>query len=152
MLDLYEELATIIDTLESRQLDYALCGGIAMSVHGFTRATEDIDLLIAPEDVAAIEDSVAEIGYVMKAHPMTFHDGAMQTRRVTKIDPSDGDVMSLDLLLVTPASTHVWAARQELSWRGRPIRVVSREGLVFLKRFRSSKQDLADIERLEGGE
>jgi hypothetical protein len=150
VLDLYEELSVIVDTLESRGLPYALCGGIAMSVHGFTRATEDIDLFIPPEHVGAVEDAVASLGYLIKAQPMRFNDGAMQIRRVSKIDGTDGDVMTLDLLLVTPATEEAWTTRQNLLWRERRITVVSRDGLIALKRFRSSKQDLLDIEHLEG--
>lgn len=149
MLDLYEELAAVVDTLESHGLSYALCGGIAMSVHGLTRATEDIDLLIPPEQAEAVEEAVGSLGYLIKAQPMRFNDGAVQIRRISKIDRSDGDVMTLDLLLVTPATETAWATRQNLLWRERRITVVSRDGLIALKRFRSSKQDLLDIEHLE---
>lgn len=150
MLDLYEELGAIIDALEARGLEYALCGGIAMAVHGFVRATEDIDLFVPPAEVPRIENAVAELGYVIKAHPMAFAGGDMQIRRISKIDPSDGDLMTLDLLLVTPASEQAWANRTRLPWRGGAITVVDREGLILLKRFRSSRQDLLDIENLTG--
>jgi hypothetical protein len=150
MLDLYDEFASIVDALDSSGIEYALCGGIAMSVHGFTRATEDIDLFVRPEDVDRIQATVADLGYLIKAHPMTFSDGAVKIRRVSKIDRSDGDTMTLDLLLVTPATAEVWASRELRLWRERPLAVVSREGLIALKRFRSSRQDLADIENLEG--
>jgi hypothetical protein len=149
VLDLYDELTSIIDLLESRGISYALCGGIAVAFHGFTRATEDIDLLMPPKEAERAETAVAELGYTIRAHPMSFASGMMQIHRVSKIDPSDGDLMMLDLLLVTPASKEVWETRQRMAWRNRPITVVSREGLITLKKFRSSKLDLADIEFLE---
>jgi len=34
--DLYDELGSVIDSLEKRGLPYAVCGGLAMAVHGFT--------------------------------------------------------------------------------------------------------------------
>jgi hypothetical protein len=40
-------------------------------------------------------------------------------------------------------------AREQLGWRGRAISVVSRDGLIALKKYRASPQDLADIARLE---
>ena len=152
MLDLYEELGAIVAALDERRIEYALCGGLAMAVHGFVRATVDIDLFVPADQAEAVEDAVTGLGYVIKARPMQFHDGAVQIRRVSKIDRTDGDTMILDLLLVTPATEDVWASRQHLTWQGRPIAVVGREGLVKLKRFRGSSQDLADIERLESGE
>ena len=152
MFDLYDELTAIVDTLESRGIEYALCGGLAMAVHGFMRATEDIDLFLPPEEAERAEEAVAELGYTVRARPMNFSSGAMQIRRVSKIDSSDGDVMTLDLLLVTPESSEAWDTRQRLTWRDRPITMVSRAGLVTLKKFRSSKIDLADIEFLENAE
>ena len=152
MLDLYEELGAIVAALNERRLEYALCGGLAMAVHGFVRATVDIDLFVPDDQVGAIEDAVGNLGYLIKARPMTFSDGAVAIRRVSKVDRADGDTMILDLLLVTAATAPIWAGREQLTWNGQPITVVSREGLIALKRYRSSSQDLADIERLETGE
>jgi len=42
----------------------------------------------------------------------------------------------------------VWEGREEVQWEGLPVRVVSRDGLIALKRLRGSRQDVADIERL----
>jgi predicted nucleotidyltransferase len=152
VFDLFDELGAIIDTLESRGIEYALCGGLAVSVHGFARATDDIDLFVPAQSVQPIKDAVAALGYTFVAHPMRFSDGAMLIERVSKIDRVDGDVMTLDLLVMTPRSEHVWTSRTQLEWRGRPISVVSREGLIALKRFRMSKLDIADIEKLEASE
>jgi hypothetical protein len=149
MLNLLDELAGIVDSLNAARIPYALCGGIAMSVHGFTRATDDMDLFVRPEQVSDVESTVARLGYVIKAMQMNFSGGAMQIRRVSKVDTSDGDTLTLDLLLVTPASESAWASREIHTWRGRDLPVVSREGLILLKRFRSSDQDLVDIARLE---
>jgi hypothetical protein len=46
MLDLYAELSALILRFERDAVPYALCGGMAMAVHGFVRATEDIDILL----------------------------------------------------------------------------------------------------------
>ena len=150
MLNLLRELASIVDTIAAENIAYAICGGLAMSVHGFTRATVDIDLFVRPEDVDRIETVVEPLGYVVKAKPMNFSGGAMRIRRVSKIDPSDGDLLTLDLLLVTEATASAWETREVREWNGRKISVVSREGLILLKQFRSSDQDLVDIARLEG--
>ena len=44
MLDLLEELKNVLARLEQDGVPYALCGGLAMAVHGYPRATVDIDL------------------------------------------------------------------------------------------------------------
>ena len=152
MFHLPEELDAIRSALARDGIEYAVCGGIAMAIHGFTRATEDIDLFIRPEDFLRLKSAVALLGFTLEARPMTFSNGAMEIRRVSKIDSKDGDVLTLDLLLVTPASESVWSTRTSVVWRGEPVSVVSREGLVMLKTFRSSDQDLVDIRHLESGE
>jgi len=148
MLDLYDELTKIVDALNGASLEFAVCGGVAMAIHGFTRATVDIDLFVKPRDVAAIESAVAPLGFTFRANPMNFAGGAMQIRRVSKIDPTDGDVLMLDLLLSTEPLQDIWETREVRSLAGRPLPLVSREGLIKLKRFRSSDQDLVDIKRL----
>ncbi len=148
MLDLFEELVTLIDSLESRRIDYAVCGGLAMAIWGLPRATVDIDLLIERESLAAVEDVAASLGYRFKANPMTFSDGAIIIHRVTKIDPEGGDVLMLDLLLVTPAIADTWQNRIRVEWDRGVMSVVSREGLATLKSFRASGTDLDDIRRL----
>jgi hypothetical protein len=148
VFDLEQELDRLRTALDAQQIEYALCGGMAMAVHGAPRATIDIDLLIDGEDEARIEDTAVSLGYKIKAKPMSFSDGAIEIRRISKIDPVDGEVLMLDLLLVTPAVTSAWETREKRLWGGRPLGVVSKEGLVLLKMFRSSDQDHADIARL----
>ena len=146
MLDLERELDSVRNALSERGIEYALCGGLAVGVHGFPRATIDIDLLIRPESEGALYEAVAPLGFRLKANPMNF--GAVQIRRVSKID-EDGEVLMLDLLLVTPAFEPVWQSRERHEWLGRDLTVVSRQGLIALKTERSSKLDLADIEKLQ---
>jgi hypothetical protein len=149
VLDLYEELTRLVAALENEQIDYALCGGLAMAVWAFPRATVDIDLLIEPRSVTAVERVGESLGYTLKERPMSFSDGAIQIRRISKVDPDGGDVLMLDLLLVTPALEEVWKSRTRVEWDRGSIAVVSREGLVTLKTFRSSGIDLDDIRHLQ---
>ena len=152
MFDLQGEFDHVRRALSGAQIDYALCGGLAVGVHGFPRATVDIDLLIQPEDELRVYDVVGPLGFVVRAHPMDFDGGATRIRRVSKVDPGDGEVLMLDLLLVTPAIQGVWDTRQRFQWLGSALSVVSREGLIDLKKSRLSAIDLADIERLQAPE
>ena len=150
MFDLAAEFEAVLAVLAEREIEYAVCGGMAMAIHGYLRATVDIDLLIRPEVEERVYAAVEPIGYTFRAMPMRFDKGAMEIRRVTKL--VEGDPLMLDLLLVTAQSEGVWRNRQTMTWRGKPVSVVSPEGLIALKLSRSSLQDLADIERLRSGE
>lgn len=60
-----------------------------------------------------------------------------------------GDALpSLDLLVVTPVFEPVWKDRQRVEWRGRPLDIVSLEGLATMKRLAGRPQDLADLAAL----
>jgi len=149
VFDLYEEFNSIVAGLEEHGIDYAVCGGLAMAVHGLPRATVDIDLLILAERLEEARSVVRSLGYTIEAQPMTFHKGAIEIRRLSKIDPSDGDLLMVDFLLVTPAVEAVWNNRIRVASPKGSVSVVSREGLIALKSFRRSAQDMADIERLK---
>jgi hypothetical protein len=151
MLDIYEELRRLVELLEAERIDYALCGGLAMAVHGQPRATIDIDLLILSESSERLIAAAATLDYLIRGMDMSFAKGVIEIRRVSKIDPESGDLLSLDLLLVTPPILPVWESRIEASWEGGQLKVVSPDGLIALKRLRGSGQDLDDIQKLEAG-
>jgi hypothetical protein len=148
MLDLYEEFATLIGALEAAGADYAVCGGLAMAIHGFPRATIDVDLVVPPTATERVLACARDLGYTISAAPMSLAAGAVEIRRVSKVD--GGALLSLDVLLVTPAIESAWRGRERVRWEQGDLWVVSRRGLVSLKRLRGSGQDRDDIERLEG--
>lgn len=145
MLDLYEELGAVVAALDERGIEYALCGGLAMAAWGFPRATVDIDIVIERQSLEATEQAAESLGYTIRARPMTFSAGAIVIHRISKIDPDGGDVLMLDMMLVTPAIADVWASRTRVEWERGSISVVSRDGLIKLKSFRSSGRDQDDI-------
>lgn len=148
MLDLYDEFSTLIASLEAAGADYAVCGGLAMAIHGFPRATIDVDLVVPRDAAEKVLSCARSLGYTIPADPMSLAGGAVQIRRVSKVD--HGELLSLDLLLVTPAIEDVWTDRMRVRWERGTLWVVSRRGLVHLKRLRGSGQDQDDIKNLEG--
>src|SRR5882724_10500761 len=131
MIDLAGEFEAVISALTHDGIDYAVCGGLAMAIHGLARATIDIDILVRPEDEERIYAAVEPLGFRLRAAPMHFDGGKMEIRRVTKLVP--GDALMLDLLLVTPAFENVWRDRAIIDSELGSISVVSRRGLVELK-------------------
>lgn len=100
-MDLLTEFERIVATLNEAAIDYALCGGLAVAAHGAPRATRDIDLLVRPEDVDRILETLRPLGFRFKAAPMTFSDG-MRMQPVSRVD--DGQLLTVDLLLVGPST------------------------------------------------
>jgi hypothetical protein len=148
MLDLYAELKAVVQALEERRIDYALCGGLAMAVHGFARATVDIDLFLPGSVEEQVYEAVNPLGFSFPAKPMHFSN--IEIRRISKIAGSD--VVMLDMLIVNEALADVWETRERYQFNDVAMNVVSREGLIRLKELRNSSQDKADIERLRSEE
>jgi cellobiose-specific phosphotransferase system component IIB len=151
MATLLDELSELIFTLNENGIEYAVCGGLSMAIHGFVRATVDIDILIQPESLEKAYKIAEEKGFDIRGLDISFKERAVEIRRVSKID-ADGEVLSLDLLLVTPQVEDVWETREKIDFLGNRLSVVSREGLIKMKRLAGRPQDLADIERLENEE
>src|SRR5258708_7520690 len=86
MLDLYEELRKLIAEFDRHQIDYALCGGIALAIYNHPRATVDIDLLILSDSLDDVMAIAKALDYTIRGLDMTFTGGAIKIRRVSKID------------------------------------------------------------------
>src|SRR5438093_5811892 len=130
--DLLLELSQIINALEDNEIEYAVCGGLALTIHGFPRATFDIDILIQEASLATSFEIAKLFGYDVHKLDISFKEQAVEIRSVSKID-DDGEVISLNFLLVTPYVKDVWESKITLEWQDRPISIVSREGLIKMK-------------------
>jgi len=148
-MDIFEELAQLTFQFKEQQIEYALCGGLAMAVYAFPRATMNIDILIDPHTLSQAKSIANALGFSFETEIMSFKEGAIQIVRLTKIDPPSEDVLVLDMLLVTPQIKAVWETRQRLPWERGEITVVSPEGLIQLKTMRGSGQDQDDIQHLQ---
>ena len=149
MATLLQEFTEFVAALNRRQLAYAVCGGWAMTIHGCPRATIDIDVMVRGEDLAEVWRLAEDLGYSVEGLPLHFHDGAIDIRRISKIDAETKVLFTIDFLLVTEATQPIWRNRENVEWEHGAISTVSREGLIQLKKLSGRLQDLADIERLE---
>jgi hypothetical protein len=146
---LLQEFTEFVAALNQRRLAYAICGGWAMTIHGCPRATMDIDVMVLAEDLDEAWRIAEELGYNVEGLPLHFHNGAIDIKRISKVDPETKILFTIDFLLVTEATQEIWRNREMVEWEHGAISTVSREGLIQLKKISGRLQDLADIERLE---
>jgi hypothetical protein len=79
-----------------------------------------------------------------------FDIGTERERKVYRISKAEGrDLVTLDLIVVTPILRDVWNSRELVEVDSKAIKIVSRAGLIKMKRIAGRLQDLADIEALE---
>lgn len=145
MATLLDEFRSITEALNEARIDYAVCGGWAMAIHGLPRATMDIDILVLADDVKRIWEIAQTLGYDVEGLPLHFD---IEIRRISKIDRETKKLITLDLLLVGGNLADVWTNRERMSWKEGETWVVSRAGLIKMKKLAGREQDMLDIKRL----
>jgi hypothetical protein len=150
-VNIVDELHAIAGALHAASIPYAVCGGIAVTAHGATRSTKDIDIVVAREHLSAALAAVAPLGYSIRAAPMTFSEGTPSERNVQRVNKIVGaEHLMLDLLIAEAAYAGVLDDRVEVALPAGPITFVSLATLLRMKRLAGRPIDLADIEKLEG--
>lgn len=151
--DLMEELTALCRAFESEGIEYAICGGIAVAIHGYPRATQDLDVLVKADDVARIERITRKAGFTLSAGIVPFDTGKPTERRILRVSKAAGeDLLTLDLLLVTPFLEDVWSGREKYRVGDGTWQVVSRSGLAKMKKIAGRPIDLADLAGLAAAE
>ncbi len=64
--DVHITLARVVKTLEELGIPYAICGAMAVHVHGLRRATEDVNVLLTPEGLSQFKAHALGRGFVEK--------------------------------------------------------------------------------------
>lgn len=146
-LDPITELESLVDVFHGEAIAYALCGGLALAVHGHPRATYDIDVLIEAAELDRARAAAQRVGFDVPGTgtPREIH-------HVSKLDPETGALLALDLLVVNRELESVWSSRQTFQMGERNLVVVSRDGLATMKKLAGRHQDLADLAKLAGTE
>lgn len=124
-----------------------------MTIHGATRTTKDIDILVSRAELPRALAAVRVLGYEYAALPMTFDAGTPKERCVQRVTKLEGDqTLVLDFLVEEAAFAGLLEGRVEIALPEGPISLVSREALLRMKRLAARDQDRADIEKLEAGD
>ena len=64
MLTLESELRELVQRFNEAKIEYALCGGMAVALHGHPRFTKDIDFLIPRASLNQAKEVAAEAGFL----------------------------------------------------------------------------------------
>jgi hypothetical protein len=152
-VNIVDELHAVSGALRATGIPHAICGGIAVTIHGAIRTTKDIDVLVARADVSRALDAVRPIGFEYASLPMTFDAGTpreLHVQRVSKLD--SGHHLALDLIVAEGPLATMLADRIDVALPEGTLTVVSRAALIEMKRLAGRAQDLADIEKLEASD
>lgn len=140
-----EDLKALVESLNRQQVDYLLIGGYALFVHGYHRATTDIDVLVP---------ATMESGAKVKSALMVLPDQAARDLEPEWFAEGDNirvaDAFLVDIMLNACGETYdtlkQYAVTVDLE--GIPVKTVSLEGLLRTKQTVRDK-DIADRQVLE---
>ena len=145
---LNEDYKEMLQYLSEEGVKFLLVGAYALAVHGFPRATKDIDFFVwaSPENAANLLRALDRFGAPIKnltaadlaAEGTVFQIG-VGPRRIDILTKIDG-----------VSFPDAYARRLTIQLEGINVPVISREDLIANKRASGRTQDLADIERLTG--
>jgi predicted nucleotidyltransferase len=144
VLSLESELRQLVQRFNEAKIEYALCGGMAVALHGYPRFTKDIDFLVPSESLNRAIEVAATAGFLDDSGRIPFPDSDVY--RILKIEGSEYRI--LDLLVPKSLDTLAWTQRQWFDWDGLPICSVSREGLIEMKLAAGRDIDRIDIKQL----
>jgi len=81
MVDVYAEFVALVRAFEEGNVEYALCGALALAVHGAPRATKDIDVIARREDADRIREMTKRLGFAFEALPREFSGPGIEAQR-----------------------------------------------------------------------
>ena len=148
-MNVFEEFKRLVLELDIQAVRYALVGGVAMAFYTEPRFTRDIDFLVDSEDFEKAKGILEKDGYFESASSWTFPHVAVEFHRFLKIADEE-DEMLIDILVAKNEEVRmiIRNAVEAVSEHG-SVMLANRRDLIWLKRLRDSKQDQADIEKLE---
>jgi hypothetical protein len=151
-MNLFKELMILVEKLNEADLPYALCGGVAVTLHGFVRATDDIDLLVPPAYIPLVKKVAHTVGFrVQNTDPMVFGRGKPREAIVHRVSKYEGEeALILDLMEVNDANRSAWKSRRAHKVSGTVIWAIGRKPLMAMKKESARPKDLIDIQGLEG--
>ena len=147
--------------MNARDARYVVVGGFAVVLHGHTRLTLDVDLVVDldPAPAREIVDALTELGFIPRV-PVQARDFANSTNRDTWVEEKGMQVFTMvdranprlvvDLFVRHPVDFEaLWTRAETIELDGVPVRVAAIDDLIAMKRTAGRAQDLDDIRHLE---
>ena len=149
----------IVAALDQARIPFMLTGSFASSLHGVTRATQDIDLVIAPtaEQLRALVASLPPDEYYVDLEAAM--DALRRRSQFNVIDLGTGWKIDLIVRRDRPFSVQEFGRRQNVDFSGMQLAVATAEDVIVAKlewattgASRRQIEDVAGILRLRHGE
>lgn len=141
-----DQLKPVFSSFEKHDVRYLVIGGIAGILHGLTRFTFDLDILIEPDagNAQRLLDALLEAGF---GTALLVDSETLLKNEITVFS----DIERIDVQTRTPGILFetAWQNRLVYEYCGQKLHLLSRNDLIASKRAAGRPIDLADIRQLE---
>lgn len=138
---------SVLAAFVAAKVEFAVVGGVAVNAHGYSRATNDLDVFIRPteENARAAFDALLGTGFALEGlAPSDLLDDEENVR----LGPAEDHIDILASIGELPFD-QVWRNRVETDVEGLLVPLISKADLIANKRQVGRLRDLADVEELE---
>jgi predicted nucleotidyltransferase len=146
-LELAQDFKELLKLFNENKVKYMLIGGYAVSIHGFVRATNDIDLVISsdPENAKNVMKALTEFGFGSAGVSAELFT---QNKSVVRmgVEPVKIEILNY---LEGPGFDAAYERRKVINVEDIKINVIGLEDLYANKAAVGRSQDLTDIKRLK---
>lgn len=150
-----EDVTDLFRSLNQHQVQYLLVGGMATALHGYVRATEDLDLWIRVGDenkaglIAALEENDVVGAFYLKDVPLLFG----RTRPGWTSVAAGKRGFTLDMGHALKAFSEIdfdacYERAVDASFDGVPFKVIHLNDLITEKQATGRPKDLIDVDKL----
>jgi len=137
---------SLLAAFAAAKVDYAVVGGVAVNAHGYSRATNDLDIFIRPteENARAAFYAMLELGVPLEGlEPSDL----LSDEENLRFGPDEEHIDILASIGAMPFD-QVWRNRIETEVEGISVPFISKPDLIENKRQVGRLRDLADAEEL----
>ena len=151
----------ILKELEKRNIKYLAIGGVAVNLHGYNRATNDLDIMVSfdLDNVKKLSKMAKDLGFKPRV-PVEIEELADPKKReywrkeknmkVFSIHNPDNDFEIIDIMISDDIDFDTaYKNKQVQSDENFNVSVVSIEDLIKLKELAGRERDLVDLKILK---
>lgn len=141
-----ERQISLLAAFAAAKVEFAVVGGVAVNMHGYVRATNDLDIFIRPtaENALAAFNALLALGISLEGlEPSDLLDDEDNLR----LGPGEDHIDILASIGEIPFD-QVWRNRMEAVIEGLSIPFISKADLIANKLQVGRLRDLADAEEL----
>ena len=145
----YDQTREVLAAFEREGVDYVVFGGVAMNLQGLPRATEDLDVFVAPteDNIRRLRKALASVFTDPHIEEITATDLLGNYPAIQYVPPDGG--FHLDILTRLGEAFRVEDLKSErVDFDGLEVSVVTADMLYRMKKDTVGPRDRGDPDRL----